>query len=86
MNTLRLWLPQIFTAISDYEAQHPDRGADLCTMLDAIGVAANGTSPTSTSAGGVGTGRGTPECLEVGVCLFVSVRISSNSCCSADST
>ncbi|EEZ98360.2 hypothetical protein TcasGA2_TC000817 [Tribolium castaneum] len=36
LNTLRLWLPQIFQAINDYKYYHNDSSADLCKMLDMI--------------------------------------------------
>ncbi|GJQ69487.1 hypothetical protein Trydic_g6593 [Trypoxylus dichotomus] len=35
-NTLRLWLPQIFTAINDYQVLHPNITASLCAMLGII--------------------------------------------------
>ncbi|KAJ3627118.1 hypothetical protein MTP99_014522 [Tenebrio molitor] len=36
LNTLRLWLPQIFQAINDYEYNNNGTSASLCTMLDEI--------------------------------------------------
>lgn len=33
LNTLRLWLPQLFQAINDYEFDHNETSASLCTML-----------------------------------------------------
>ncbi|KAL3279281.1 hypothetical protein HHI36_016789, partial [Cryptolaemus montrouzieri] len=36
LNTLRLWLPQLFQAINDYQYYHNGTSADLCTMLDVI--------------------------------------------------
>ncbi|KAI4457434.1 synaptic vesicle glycoprotein 2 [Holotrichia oblita] len=35
-NTIRLWLPQIFTAINDYQLLHPNSAESLCTMLEII--------------------------------------------------
>ncbi|XP_063912388.1 synaptic vesicle glycoprotein 2B-like isoform X2 [Zophobas morio] len=36
LNTLRLWLPQIFQAINDYQFYNNGTTASLCTMLDQI--------------------------------------------------
>ncbi|XP_045461406.1 synaptic vesicle glycoprotein 2B-like isoform X2 [Harmonia axyridis] len=36
LNTLRLWLPQLFQAIHDYEYYNNNTSADLCTMLETI--------------------------------------------------
>ncbi|XP_044761381.1 synaptic vesicle glycoprotein 2B-like isoform X2 [Coccinella septempunctata] len=36
LNTLRLWLPQLFQAINDYEYYNNGTSADLCTMLETI--------------------------------------------------
>lgn len=36
LNTLRLWLPQLFQAINDYEYRHNGTTADICTMIDVI--------------------------------------------------
>ncbi|XP_064212298.1 synaptic vesicle glycoprotein 2C [Tribolium castaneum] len=36
LNTLRLWLPQIFQAINDYQYYHNGSTTDLCTMIDQI--------------------------------------------------
>ncbi|KAK9879264.1 hypothetical protein WA026_004113 [Henosepilachna vigintioctopunctata] len=36
LNTLRLWIPQLFQAINDYEYYNNGTSADLCTMLDVI--------------------------------------------------
>ncbi|XP_044761851.1 synaptic vesicle glycoprotein 2B-like isoform X2 [Coccinella septempunctata] len=36
LNTLRLWLPQLFQAINDYEYYNNGTSAPLCTMLDVI--------------------------------------------------
>ncbi|KAK9884935.1 hypothetical protein WA026_009171 [Henosepilachna vigintioctopunctata] len=36
INTLRLWLPQLFQAINDYEHLHNGTTASLCTMLEVI--------------------------------------------------
>nr|CAH7741921.1 unnamed protein product [Callosobruchus chinensis] len=33
-NTFKLWLPQIFQSINDYQANHNGTGTDLCTMLE----------------------------------------------------
>ncbi|KAK9758796.1 hypothetical protein QE152_g706 [Popillia japonica] len=35
-NTIRLWLPQIFTAMNDYQLLHPNEIANFCTMLSII--------------------------------------------------
>ncbi|KAI4457404.1 synaptic vesicle glycoprotein 2 [Holotrichia oblita] len=35
-NTIRLWLPQIFTAMNDYQLLHPGETASFCTMLSII--------------------------------------------------
>ncbi|KAK9758804.1 Major Facilitator Superfamily [Popillia japonica] len=35
-NTIRLWLPQIFTAMNDYQLLHPNETANFCTMLSII--------------------------------------------------
>lgn len=34
LNPLKLWLPQIFQAISDYQFYHNGTSASLCTMLE----------------------------------------------------
>ncbi|XP_017773775.1 PREDICTED: synaptic vesicle glycoprotein 2B-like [Nicrophorus vespilloides] len=36
LNTLRLWLPQLFTAMADYETLHPSQEASICEMLDMV--------------------------------------------------
>nr|XP_022910461.1 synaptic vesicle glycoprotein 2B-like [Onthophagus taurus] len=37
LNTLRLWLPQLYTTINDYQTAYPDdKDANLCTMLGSI--------------------------------------------------
>jgi VNT family MFS transporter (synaptic vesicle glycoprotein 2) len=36
LNTLRLWLPQIFQAINDYQYFHNESSAGLCEMLQMI--------------------------------------------------
>lgn len=36
LNTLRLWLPQIFTAMNDYAKLSDDTPASLCTMLSVL--------------------------------------------------
>ncbi|KAJ8919148.1 hypothetical protein NQ315_012134 [Exocentrus adspersus] len=36
MNTLRLWLPQIFQAIHEYQASHNGTTSHLCTMLETL--------------------------------------------------
>nr|CAI5859274.1 unnamed protein product [Callosobruchus analis] len=33
-NTFKLWLPQIFQSINDYQANHNGTASDLCTMLE----------------------------------------------------
>ncbi|KAI4457435.1 synaptic vesicle glycoprotein 2 [Holotrichia oblita] len=36
INTIRLWLPQIFTAMNDYQLLYPNATEGLCTMLEII--------------------------------------------------
>lgn len=36
MNMLRLWLPQIFQIIRDYQLAHDGGSASLCTMLETV--------------------------------------------------
>lgn len=43
-NTVRLWLPQIFTIMNDYQALYPNTTASLCTMLGIVKPSANATS------------------------------------------
>ncbi|KAI4457405.1 synaptic vesicle glycoprotein 2 [Holotrichia oblita] len=45
-NTIRLWLPQIFTIISDYQMLHPNTSASLCTML---GIATTNNNNVTTT-------------------------------------
>lgn len=36
MNMLRLWLPQIFQIMTDYQVAHHGASASLCTMLETV--------------------------------------------------
>lgn len=48
LNTLRLWLPQIFQAINDYLYDHQNdaetEGTNLCVMLDNVRPNLNATT------------------------------------------
>ncbi|XP_023173617.2 synaptic vesicle glycoprotein 2C [Drosophila hydei] len=48
MNTIRLWLPQLFSSMADYEALHlnDDASATMCTILD---FSVNQTAETFTN-------------------------------------
>ncbi|KRT78777.1 membrane transporter, partial [Oryctes borbonicus] len=46
-NTLRLWLPQIFTAMNDYQLSHVNETASLCKMLETITPTTNVTTITT---------------------------------------
>lgn len=48
-NTLKIWLPQLFQAISDYQVHHNSTGSDLCTMLGEL--TANKFTHTNNSSG-----------------------------------
>ncbi|XP_018562418.1 synaptic vesicle glycoprotein 2B [Anoplophora glabripennis] len=41
INTLRLWLPQIFQSIHEYQADHNGMTAQLCTMLETLKTVTN---------------------------------------------
>ncbi|KAK9879262.1 hypothetical protein WA026_004112 [Henosepilachna vigintioctopunctata] len=41
LNTLRLWIPQLFQAITDYEHYNNGTSADLCTMITVIAPKSN---------------------------------------------
>ncbi|XP_023311297.1 synaptic vesicle glycoprotein 2B isoform X1 [Anoplophora glabripennis] len=43
-NTLKLWLPQLFQAINDFQYNHNGMSSDLCTMLEDL-------TPTNSSTG-----------------------------------
>lgn len=45
LNTLRLWLPQIFQSISDYELIHENENANLCEVLSIYTPHSNITMP-----------------------------------------
>ncbi|KAF7285169.1 hypothetical protein GWI33_011708 [Rhynchophorus ferrugineus] len=44
LNMLRLWLPQIFQTITDYQVAHNGSTASLCTMLEIITPSNNASS------------------------------------------
>ncbi|XP_018562439.1 synaptic vesicle glycoprotein 2B-like [Anoplophora glabripennis] len=45
-NTLKLWLPQLFQAINDYEFDHNGASSSMCEMLDSGLKLTNSTSST----------------------------------------
>lgn len=45
LSGIKLWLPQIFTSISQYQSHHNGSSASLCEML---GTKSNGNSNTVT--------------------------------------
>lgn len=42
LNTLRLWLPQIYQAMNDYQIEH-NGGGVFCEMLETLQHKSNGT-------------------------------------------
>ncbi|XP_022908737.2 synaptic vesicle glycoprotein 2B-like [Onthophagus taurus] len=74
-NTLRLWLPQIFTAINDYQAKY-DKTASLCEMLEIItpnqNVSSNVECIVNKSVGGVYT-----NVLIIGAASIITTIIAS---------
>lgn len=44
INTLKLWLPQLFQAINDYEYDHDGVSSSMCEMLDSGLRLTNSTS------------------------------------------
>lgn len=61
VNTLKLWLPQIFTAISNYQQSHNGSTSNLCEMLTAIEGIITHVNETIVEQ---------PECVVVRKCLL----------------
>lgn len=71
MNTIRLWLPQLFSSMADYQEEHADDNASvsMCTILD---YSVNRTAETLTNY--------QSACAEVRLCpIHLSLLISLNS-------